>query len=345
MENAYNVTVTQASGDEIVGLALRSSSGDVYEAEDAGLSGGAFASSAGTNPSYYMSNNGSGDRAVGMPSGSSMIYTINVPADGKYKLDFNYGNGQGTERNDMNTHNPVNVKQTFALDGGEAETVTMESTLFQTMTGTKTLYYDLTAGEHQITVTTADSGVDGNLLFHDFVRVSYAGVYGQELPAFNKVYEAELADVNRLLGNTDSTVSTETSLEGYSGGGYVMGLSDRAVTEGGGIRNTVVVEESGLYNITLRYQSSQAGEASIYVGNTAITLDRVNKTVSLQAGDGWQEVTASVYLQRESMWWIWILPFPRLWTTCACARCPPRTAPPRSRRKTRFRRSLRALSR
>ena len=297
-ENAYNVTVTQASGDEIVGLALRSSSGDVYEAEDAGLSGGAFASSAGTNPSYYMSNNGSGDRAVGMPSGSSMTYTINVPADGKYKLDFNYGNGVGSARNDMYIHDTVNVKQTFALDGGDPQTVIMESTLFQTITGTKTLYYDLTAGEHQITVTTADSGVDGNLLFHDFVRVSYAGVYGQELPAFNKVYEAELADVNRLLGNTASTVSTETSLEGYSGGGYVMGLSDRAVTEGGGIRNTVVVEESGLYNITLRYQSSQAGEASIYVGNTAVTLDRVNKTVSLQAGDGWQEVTASVYLQK-----------------------------------------------
>ena len=296
--NAYNVTVTQASGDEIVGLALRSPSGDVYEAEDAGLSGGAFASSAGTNPSYYMSNNGSGDRAVGMPSGSSMTYTINVPADGKYKLDFNYGNGVGSARNDMYIHDTVNVKQTFALDGGDPQIVIMESTLFQTITGTKTLYYDLTAGEHQITVTTADSGVDGNLLFHDFVRVSYAGVYGQELPAFNKVYEAELADVNRLLGNTDSTVSTETSLEGYSGGGYVMGLSDRAVTEGGGIRNTVVVEESGLYNITLRYQSSQAGEASIYVGNTAITLDRVNKTVSLQAGDGWQEVTASVYLQK-----------------------------------------------
>jgi len=62
---------------------------------------------------------------------------------------------------------------------------------------------------------------------------------------FNKVYEAELADVNRLLGNTDSTVSTETSLEGYSGGGYVMGLSDRAVTEGGGIRNTVGGAGSG----------------------------------------------------------------------------------------------------
>ena len=140
--------------------------------------------------------------------------------------------------------------------------------------------------------------MDGNLLFHDFLRVSYAGVYGQELPAFNKVYEAELADVNRLLGNTDSTVSTQTELEGYTGGGYVTGLSDRMVTEGGGIRNTVVVDESGLYNITLRYQADEAGQANIYVGNTAITLDRINKAVSLQKGDGWQEVTASVYLQK-----------------------------------------------
>lgn len=170
-ENAYNVTVTQASDEEIVGLALRSSSGDVYEAEDAGLSGGAFASSAGTNPSYYMSNNGSGNRAVGMPSGSSMTYTVNAPIDGRYKLDFNYGNGVGSARNDMYIHDTVNVKQTFALDGGDPQIVIMESTLFQTITGTKTLYYDLTAGEHQITVTTADSGVDGNLLFHDFVRV------------------------------------------------------------------------------------------------------------------------------------------------------------------------------
>ena len=96
-----------------------------------------------TNPSYYMSNNGSGDRAVGMPSGSSMTYTINVPADGKYKLDFNYGNGVGSARNDMYIHDTVNVKQTFALDGGDPQTGIMESTLFQTITGTKTLYYEM----------------------------------------------------------------------------------------------------------------------------------------------------------------------------------------------------------
>ena len=117
------------------GMILRGSGGDIYEAEAAELSGTAAATVAETNPSYYMSSNGtSGSRGVDMPNGASVTYTVNVPFDGKYKLDFNYGNGQGTNRNDMITHNPVNVVQTFALDGGEAQSVIMESTLFQSMT-------------------------------------------------------------------------------------------------------------------------------------------------------------------------------------------------------------------
>ena len=116
------------------------------------------------------------------PPASSMTYTVNVPVDGRYKLDFNYGNGQGSQRNDILLIMSVNVKQSFALMAAKPVTVIMESTpLFQTMTGTKTLYYDLTAGEHQITVTTeVDAGMMENCSSNDFVRVSYAGVYGQE---------------------------------------------------------------------------------------------------------------------------------------------------------------------
>ena len=296
-ENAYNVTLTQASETDaqMAGLILKGSSGDVYEAENAALSGSAAATAASSNPSYYMS--GSGNRAVSMPTGAELAYTINVPVDGKYKLEFVYGNGQGTVRNDMNRHDPVNAEQSFSLDGGEAESITMESTLFQTMTGIKTKYYDLTAGAHTITVKTL-SAVGNDMLFHDFVRVSYAGVYGQELPLLNKVYEAELADFNKLLGNADSTVRTETSIDGYSGGGYVTGLNSRSVTAGGGIRFTVVVENSGLYNLSLRYQSASAGLANIYVGNSAVILDRVNATVALSAANGWTTTTASVYLQK-----------------------------------------------
>lgn len=299
-ENAYNLTVTQAAGDDAAGMVLRGTEGDIYEAEQAELSGNAEASSAPTNPSYYMSSDGTtGTRAADMPSGAVLTYEIAVPADGRYRLDFNYGNGQGTVRNDMNMHDPVNAKQTFTLDGGESRTVIMESTLFQTMTGVKTLYYDLKAGNHTIIVTTLDAvNIDPGMLFHDFLRVTYSGAYGEDEADFNKVYEAELADVNRLLGNTDTTVSTKTELSGFSGNGYVAGLSDRKVPEGGGIRNTVVVDESGLYNIILRYQSDRKGTADIYVGNTAVTLDRLNKTVDLDPGEGWREAEASVYLQK-----------------------------------------------
>ena len=298
-ENAYNVTLTQASGDEIVNIPLTGDSGTVYEAEKAELSGGAAATPASTSPSYYMSNDGSGNRAVDMPDGAVMSYTVEVPADGKYKLDFAYGNGQGTVRNDMNVHNPVNLKQTFSLDGGEAQEVVMESTLFQSMTGVKTLYYDLSAGKHTVTVTTpSGAGASSGLLLHDFVRVTYAGVYQEAVPSFNQIYEAELADVNRLLGNTDTTVSTQTEIKGYSGGGYVTGLSKRKVPEGGGIRMTVVVGESGLYNLSLRYHASANGTANIYVENTAVTLDRLNQSVALRSGADWQTATASVYLQK-----------------------------------------------
>ena len=107
-----------------------------------------------------------------------------------------------------------------------------------------------------------------------------------------------MADVNRLLGNTDTTVSTETGIAGYSGGGYVTGLSKRSVPDGGGIRMTVVVEESGLYNVSLRYHASANGKANIYVENTAVTLDRLNQSVALRAGTGWQMATASIYLQK-----------------------------------------------
>ena len=295
-ESAYKVTVSQSTAAQAENPALTGTAGDVYEAELGQTSGGASATYAGTNPPYYMSGNG--NRTVDMPSGASLTYTISVPVDGCYKLEFIYGNGQGSARNDMKQHAPVNAVQTVSLDGGEPQSVTMESTLFETMSGGKTLYYGLTAGTHTVTVTTSNEvHIDSGKLYHDFLRVSYAAAYGEDA-VYNRVFEAELADFNKLLGNTGSTVTTETSLDGYSGSGYVTGLSDRSVEQGGGIRFTVVTEKSGLYNLTLRYRADSAGSAKIYVGNTALTLDRVNKTLSLDSSSDWKTVTASVYLQK-----------------------------------------------
>ena len=295
--NAYKVTVQQASEESLAeaGLILTRSNGTVYEAEAATLGGGASVYSGSRSPIYYFS----GDKVVAMPTNGTLTYTIDVPADGLYRLDFVYGNGQGSNRLNRFTHNPQNITQSISLDGATAENVIMENTLYEDMAGLKTRYYNLTAGTHTIVVKTV-STVDANKVCHDFLRVSYEGVYNQARPAFNTVYEAELADFNKLIttsGYPSATAAKGSSISGYSGGGYVTGLTN-SVTSGAGVRFTVVVEDSGLYNLSLHYQSTASGTANIYVGNTATTLDNKVQSVSVGASSAWTDATATVYLQK-----------------------------------------------
>ncbi|MEI3220212.1 MAG: hypothetical protein V8S08_12125 [Lachnoclostridium sp.] len=71
------------------------------------------------------------------------------------------------------------------------------------------------------------------------------------------------------------------------------------VTDGGGIRWNVVVENSGIYNFALRYQTEKSGKANIYVGNTTTTLDSLCKTVGVfDTNNKWDIAEASIYLQK-----------------------------------------------
>lgn len=296
-ENAYRLTVVQATDDEVAGEVTYSSSGDVYEAEDADTSLLASKTDANTSPYYYMSQSGEFARAVDMPSGAELTYTIDIDEDGLYRLDFVYGNGQGTDRGNMATHDPVNVTQSFSLDGGEAVDEVMKSTLWQTMTGIKSIYYDLDKGEHTIKIVSGE-GIGNGMVYHDFLRVTYIGEYGGGVPEYSKTFEAEQGDFNKLVGNEDSTVLTETKLEGYSGSGYITGLADRSVPEGGGVRFTVVVPESAMYDFTLGVHSEEGAKVNIYVGNTAVTLDNIVTTIDVGASQDWQNVGAVIFLEK-----------------------------------------------
>ena len=289
---AYNVTITEAGEKDEITDPFVSAYQKVYEAEKAALEEGCLVTEEGRyNPRYYLS----AGQMIEMPQSAALTYTVNVPIDGKYRLDFIYGNGTGSARNDMNAHNPQNIIQNFIIDSGEADRVVMENTLLANMTGIKTLYVDWQAGEHTIRIQTEGDGI----VAHDSLTVTYAGAKDQSIKAVNNRYEAEQADFNLLIGNTDTTVKTETKVKGYSGNGYVTGLEKRSVEEGGGIRWNVVVGESGLYNLTFRYQSAKAGMLNLYIGNTATTLDRLNKTLALEnTGKDWKGTEVSVYLQK-----------------------------------------------
>ena len=126
------------------------------------------------------------------------------------------------------------------VDGEYRETLTMNNTLLTNTTGAKRVFLDLTEGEHTISLT---SKQDGELL-HDLLVVKYKGEYGKDI-VFDKTYEGEDADFNELIGNT-TTVTTNSDGDGTT---YITGLAAKKVTEGGGARQSVVVRESGMYNL------------------------------------------------------------------------------------------------
>ncbi len=298
---AYNVTVTEASDE--VSIPVNGAWRAEYEAEDAEFIGGASNERmSDLSITYYLSGK---SRVKDINTeGSGVKYTIDVPVDGRYKLEFLYGNGVGIDRGNVN-HSPKNLSMNISIDDGENETLLMPNTLFYGMEGISEKYVDLTAGKHTITLTYdgkdkeyyPNEAIDPQL-YQDALYVTYSGVMGAKR-TINRKYEAETADFNRLGETTQTNVSTQTDLEGYSGNGYVTGLKLSPVENGGGIRWIVVVEESGIYNLDFKYLAAGAGELNIYKDNTNLTYNNLLTSVSLGDTSGeWGDAVASVYLMK-----------------------------------------------
>ncbi len=290
--DAYHVTITTAADDEQIELPLLRSYSQTYEAENTQTGDLTVKRTQDYNPTYYFLNG----KAVLMTKQNDRItYEIDIPTDGNYNLNFLYGNGTGSNRNDMNTHKPKNVKQKFTIDGEELDPVIMENTLFTAITDCYCINRDLKAGRHRITIENME---DADLI-HDALRVTYEGKEGTGSDRAAGIYEAELADFNTLADCTETGVATRTDQDGFSGNGYVTGLDTNAVPNGGGIRFTAMTEKSGIYNLTFRYQSENSGKINVYVGNTATRLDNLCASVSADNTAGaWKEARASVYLQK-----------------------------------------------
>ncbi len=287
---SFYVTVTPAADDADMSVKYTAPYIGYYEAEDAQVSGGAENCNRYIGGSYWgASSYISDDGLVYMrKKDSELTYTINVPKNGRYELNFIYGNGQGTTRNDPEGSLSLNLYQSMSVDGGAAETLTMNNTLLTNTTGAKRVFLDLTAGEHTIQLTSLQ---DGELL-HDLLVVKYKGEYGKDI-IFDKTYEAEDADFNELIGNT-------TTLRTVNGKGtsYITGLSDKKVTEGGGARMSVVVRESGMYDLAFRYRSGADGRINVYHGNTAVDLTNFAAAAEIRASADWTVSGVNIYLEK-----------------------------------------------
>ncbi len=284
---AYRLTVTEAFDDAAVTTGRFHAE---YEAEDAVQLGSTFEDHQYTpleSPSYYCSG---GVRVGGIDSdGDGIEYIIDVPVDGRYRLNFIYGNGVGSTRNDQNTHAPKNITNELVIDGA-GEEISLPNTLFYSMEGNVERYVDLKAGRHRIALMY--NGQAG--AFHDVLYVSYSGAFGQERPEFNKRYEAELADFNSFGA---IPARTESVLDGFSGNGYVTGLENSPVESGGGIRWVADVEESGFYHLNFRYRAEVGGNIRVYLDNTNLTYNNKLTETEMTVG-GWADTHITAFLRR-----------------------------------------------
>ena len=119
----------------------------------------------------------------------------------------------------------------------------------------------------------------------DALHVTYIGAYSENAPYYG-VYEAEDADFNTLLNNSQSKVQLSKKITGYHGRAYVTGLNTVPVSNGGGIRFTVLVPESGIYNLSLHY-SGAAATANLYLGNSALFMRSEERRVGKECRSRW----------------------------------------------------------
>ncbi len=282
---AYNITVTAAGEDDVPGTVYRGPWRMTWEAEDAVLTGKAHSTG---DPWTYAKSGGSRVTEI-EGSGDGVDFTVSVPQTGYYRADLIYGNGVGLNTSDPSSNNPVTVTLTRSVDG-EEDALPLENTLREQMTGMYTDYIELDAGEH--TVSYRGTGQAASI---DCLSLTYAG---GEIPEFDSIYEAELGDFNTLLDNETTTVTTESSIAGYSASGYVTGLDEVSVEQGGGVRFTVVVPDNGLYNVTLRYAADTDTAARLYLDNTALTLDNLLTEAELPASADFASSSVTVFLQK-----------------------------------------------
>lgn len=284
---AYLVTVSPSQEDESV--VYYGTERKLYEAENGTHVGTVYAN----NVRWTYAYSG-GYRLSGIKSESDGFnLPIELDHTGYYRMDLTYANGYGTNPADPSANNPQTLTASLRFDNDSLKKIALENTLRDEMAGMYTDYVYLTKGNHTMKLRGATE--NEGAFSADSVAFTYVG---GTIPEFDSVYQAELGDFNLLKNNTDTTLTTESSISGYSGSGYITGLEERSVADGGGVRFTVVVPDNSLYTVALRYSAEEAATANIYLDNTALDLDNLLTSLNLPASEEFIAEYVTAFLQK-----------------------------------------------
>ncbi len=257
------------------------------EGENAARAGGASTVSSNTR---YPASNGS---LASLPNtGSTLTFKCTVPADGYYEIKTVYGQNTGSNPGNMNNHNPRMGKLDITIDAQSPITQVLDNTMLQLTCDNFSIYPYLSAGEHTIKLQ-PNAATTG----YPVIDCLYVTSIGTESYRYDKTLEAEDADFNVLGGLKASSLKAERGLTGFTGTGYVTGFTNR-VYQGGGLRFTACADAPGMYDLTLRYQSSTDEKFGLYLHNTALTLCNKVTDIAAPSCPGWSTAKTTVYLEK-----------------------------------------------
>ncbi|RKP54446.1 carbohydrate-binding protein [Cohnella endophytica] len=250
--DAYTISITPSTGTQ---------SSNVYEAENAALSGGAKVM---TDHTGYS---GTAFVAGYEAQGASTQFTVQMSAAGSYNVNLRYGNGSGTMRTLSIYVNGSKIQQTSLAATSDWDTWATKTETISLQAGSNTIAYKYDPG-------------DNGLVNLDKITINSTSV--PDVAAIPGKIEAE--NYNYMWG-----VQTETTSD--TGGGLNVGWIDN----GDWMDYAVNVLSTSAYTVSLRVASGISG-GQLQVRDGA---GSVLSMVSIPNTGGWQTwttVTSNVSL-------------------------------------------------
>lgn len=168
-----------------------------YEAEEANISGTAYV------PDWISYASSNGNIVKGINKNSSVEFDISAETDGKYNIDFVYGNCPPPD-----SWERISADVNITVDGKDPITAKFPSTIKDEYTECVNLDVKLEKGKHKIKVSVTNNAV----LSLDFIDIS-------KIESINSTYFGKLATRGKELGNSYYAVVSKD-------GDYALSLSD-----------------------------------------------------------------------------------------------------------------------
>ncbi|BCJ78092.1 hypothetical protein CS0771_76360 [Catellatospora sp. IY07-71] len=245
-----------------------------YEAESAALSGGA---SVATDHPGFTGSGFVGGYTDGNKGNANTSFTVNVTNAGAATVTVRYANGTG-----------ANMTLSLYVNGTKLRQISLPATANWDTWGTIAEAVALNAGNNTVGLK-FDSTDSGNVNLDHITVSGAASPSPTPTPSASPTTPPTGVSYELETGFLSGGASSATSTGGYTGTGYVTGLT----TSGARVIRTVNASTAGASTVTLRYTNTNGAARTVSVYVNGLKTGQL----SLPAGSGWLTAAQSLTLR------------------------------------------------